>query len=179
MGDRFTTEIRIGGKIPREVAKELCSVIATEEVSLEWDGAVFEPNEPEDLVAAVDEDRVLTLRDMQQLWGIFEDLEEFLVEHKIAFDRHHEPKYEYDGELVMFRQDMETAEEFPADTEGRVVVRAGDLQSVIKLLSDDGTPPEQAVAMAGEQLADLTGAGIDKLEALEIVGGHGKERSDG
>ncbi len=169
MSDRFATQISIGGKIPRKVAEELCGVISSEGLSLGWDGEPFEPKKPEDLVEA-DKDTGLTLYDVERAWGSFDDLEEFLVEHGIAFDRSHEPKYEYDGELVMFRPGMRVAEVFTADTSGKILVRAEELQNVIKLLRAKGRVPGKAVEAAREQLAGLTGAGIPGLEDVKIVG---------
>ena len=106
MSERIAAEIQIGGKVRRSVAEELCGVIATERVSLEWGGSPFKPRTVDELLAARHDngDGLLTLRlyDDEASWGEFDDLEEFLREHKIPFVRYTEGKYDYDPEVVGF-----------------------------------------------------------------------------
>ncbi len=106
MSERIAAEIQIGGKIRDRVAEELCGVIATEGVSLEWGESLFQPAKPDDLLAARCDtgDGLLLLRlfDYEASWGEFNDLEEFLREHDIAFCRYTEGKYDFDPEVVAF-----------------------------------------------------------------------------
>lgn len=106
MCERIAAHIQIGGKVRRSVAEELCSVIATERVSLEWGGAQFSPGSIKELLAARHDngDGLLTLElyDDEASWGEFDDLEEFLREQKIPFIRYTEGKYEFDPEVVAF-----------------------------------------------------------------------------
>jgi hypothetical protein len=106
MSERIAAEIQIGGKVRRGVAEELCGVIDTERVSLEWGGSPFVPRTVDELLAARYDngDGLLTLRlyDYEASWGEFDDLEEFLREHKIPFVRYTERKYDCDPEVVGF-----------------------------------------------------------------------------
>jgi hypothetical protein len=100
----MAAEIQIGGKVRRSVAGELCGVIATEGVSLDWGDAPFRPATPEDLLAARSDDGdgllLLRLYDHEAAWGELEELEEFLREHEIPFCRYSEGKYEYTPETA-------------------------------------------------------------------------------
>lgn len=106
MSERIAAHIQIGGKVSRNVAEELCSVIATERVSLEWGEAQFSPGSIDELLAArsddADELHTLQLYDDEASWGEFEDLEEFLQEHKVPFVRYTEGKFEFDPEVVAY-----------------------------------------------------------------------------
>jgi len=79
MSERIAAEIQIGGKVRRSVAEELCDVISTERVSLDWGGSPFQPKTIDELLAARHDngDGLLTLRlyDDEASWGEFDDLE--------------------------------------------------------------------------------------------------------
>ena len=51
MSECLAAEIQIGGKVRRRVAEELCDVIATERLALDWGDARFEPKTIDDLLA--------------------------------------------------------------------------------------------------------------------------------
>jgi len=73
MSERIAAKIQIGGKVRQSVAAELCNVIATERVSLEWGGSPFVPRTVDELLATRFEngDGLLTLRlyDDEASWG--------------------------------------------------------------------------------------------------------------
>jgi len=106
MSERIAAEIQIGGKVRRSVAEELCEFIAAERASLEWGGKPFEPKTVDELLAARcdsgDGIHILQLYDDEASWGEFDDLEEFLREHKIPFVRYTAGKYDYDPEVVAY-----------------------------------------------------------------------------
>jgi hypothetical protein len=148
MADRMAAEIHIGGKVPRELVSKLCAAIAAENVSLEWGGAGFRPAGAEDILracSAAAEDAppgVLCLFDDQARWGEMEDLERFLEEHQIAFNRFSEGKYEQSAEVVRYRPQAGRVESL-TDPEHRPVVLASSLE-----------PVEEALRKGIERLAD-------------------------
>ena len=96
MADRMAGEIWIGGTISPALAEELCAVVRDTGASLEWGGGVFAPDSVAELLEAND-DGHLHLYDDDRAWGEFADLEEFLREHKIPYDRQTASRYEYDA----------------------------------------------------------------------------------
>ena len=65
--------------------------------------------------------------------GEFDDLEEFLREHRIAFDRFSEGKYEYDPERVTYRPDQ-GVEKCLTTESGNPIVEVASLQPVLQAL---------------------------------------------
>ena len=102
MADYMAAEIWIGGKMPASLASELCKAIADDYVSLAWGDAPFRPTSPEDLLdarePASDDDnvRLLWFCNDESRYGEFNDLEELLQEHGIAYSRRREGKYEHE-----------------------------------------------------------------------------------
>lgn len=80
MSNRVSASIAIGGEIDAATYAELLDLIAAEHLSVDWDGAPFEPHEHE-----VDEP--LRLCADKVSGGQFEDIEDFCVERGIAFRR--------------------------------------------------------------------------------------------
>ena len=132
MADRMAAEIRIGGKVPRSLVDALCAAIRSENAALEWGGGHFAPADAQELMQARDGEH-LCLRDDQAAWGELDELEEFLREHHIAFDRRSEGKYEYDPERVTYRPDRGV--EVCLTTEsGNPIVEVASLQPVLQAL---------------------------------------------
>lgn len=130
MADRMACEIWIGGTISNALAEELCAVIRDTGASLEWGGGVFTPHTVEELLEAND-DGHLHLYDDDRAWGEFEDLEEFLREHKIPYDRQTAGKYEYDAEEAIYRPDI-GLEANLTTVVGNPVVEVASLQPVVR-----------------------------------------------
>jgi hypothetical protein len=106
MSEPIPAEIRIGGRIPAKLVPTLCVAIAQEAIALEWGDAPFQPNTAADLLAnRSDQDgsKILRLCDAQAHYGRFDQLERFLQQHGIAFDRFSDGKNEFDPEWVAFR----------------------------------------------------------------------------
>lgn len=106
MGERMPAVILIGGRVPGVLVPQLCAVITAAGASIDWGDACFRPSTAQDLLdnrAEHDEALVLQLCDDQASWGEFKDLEAFLVQHGIAFDRISEGRWEFDPEWVSFR----------------------------------------------------------------------------
>lgn len=132
MADRMACEIWIGGTLSPALAEELCAVVRDTGASLEWGGGVFAPDSVAELREAND-DGHLHLYDDDRAWGEFDDLEEFLREHKIPYDRQTASKYEYDAEKAIYRPGM-GLEVVLTNGSGNPVVEIVALQSVVKSL---------------------------------------------
>jgi hypothetical protein len=106
MADRFAAEIWIGGRLDATLAAPLCQAICEQHVELDWHSGAFEPETADDLLEArvdLDESLVLHLCDSEASFGEFSSLEQFLVDHRIAYTRRSDGKYEFTPELVDFR----------------------------------------------------------------------------
>ncbi len=98
MSDRFPAEITIGGNIPRRLLDELAGMIASEGVSLDWQYTLDNAAVREAIEAAAAKGETVRFTDDEACYGQFEDLENWLTNHGINFDRHGDARYEYDGE---------------------------------------------------------------------------------
>ena len=171
MGEYFPGKISIGGTIPRKVAEELCGRIRDENVGLEYGEHDFQPETPKDLAEGAPAGAPLDLYHEEASYGMFDDLEAFLVENGIAFDRCHDPHAEYDEEMVMFRPEMKEPRRLCADTSGKVMVRAEDTQKLIKALGRASERKFDAfltAATVSRKLTKLIGADIPALGPFKV-----------
>ena len=103
MADYFPGKIEIGGTVLRPCVEELIAEILETKSSLDDFGAA--PVTQESLKQALKKKQVLTLCNDQARWGQFEELEGFLIENGIHFNRHSEAYCEFDAEMIFFRGD--------------------------------------------------------------------------
>lgn len=137
MADCMPGEIWIGGTVRAADVAELCAAIGQEGVSLEWGSIVFHAESAEDLLAArVDYNQALVLHlcDDQARYGQFEQLEKFLQEHGIPYDRQSDGKYEYDPLFVQFRRGGALCEQL-TDHSGNPTIRTEPLYEVAAKLA--------------------------------------------
>jgi hypothetical protein len=105
MSDYLAAQITIGGCISRALAPRLCKLVQAAGLLLDWEEP-FAPETAEDLLAgrrAIDGEWALQLTDLDAPYGAFPDLEIFLTQHEIPFDRQSDPGHGYDGALVIYR----------------------------------------------------------------------------
>lgn len=105
MSDYLAAQITIGGCVSRALAPRLCKLIRAADFLLDWEHA-FAPQTAEELLAgrrAIDGEWVLQLTDLDAPYGAFPELETFLVQHELPFDRQSDPGHGYDGALVIYR----------------------------------------------------------------------------
>lgn len=101
MADRVSAFITIGGAIDAATYAELAAIIGDEGLSLEWDGAPFEPHERED-------GEPLRLCAHEVAWGRFGTLEAFCVAQHLPFARWSGAySGQWDPERVVFSGDDE------------------------------------------------------------------------
>ena len=104
MADRFPASITIGGRIPRRLLYELAGVIATQGVCADWGDRYLEKAEiTRDIRKAAEKGETVRFVNDQAAYGEFHDLEPWLTDHGIDFDRHNDARYEYDAENVYGR----------------------------------------------------------------------------
>ena len=132
MADRMAADIWIGGTISATLAEELCAVVCDTGASLEWGGGVFAPHTVKELLVANDNGH-LHLYDDDRAWGEFADLEEFLRDHKIPYDRQTASRYEYDAEEAIYRPGI-GLEVNPTMGSGNPIVEVASLQPVVRSL---------------------------------------------
>jgi hypothetical protein len=134
MGTWFPGAIQIGGELSADDVTELCGAILDAGLSLDWGGEPFEPASAEDLLAAVDADTgQLRLFDDQACFGHFNDLEAWLKEHGLPFDRQSDAYCEYDGETVSFRRDVGVVWHV-ASQDGEPLVKADEVEQARDVL---------------------------------------------
>ena len=102
MADRMAAEIWIGGKLPRSLLDEF----PISDLRLDWDETPVDSTSEQGILSARDESGLLHFADCEIAWGEFEELEGWLREHGIPFERQTSGKYEYDPCFVEFRPDL-------------------------------------------------------------------------
>ena len=108
MADYFAGEIRIGGKLPADLLEEFLGELNSSGAKVGgYDGAPVACKNAEELRHALDENGHLFLVNDEARYGMFEELEDFLCEHDIPYDRHSDARFEWDAENVTFRPGME------------------------------------------------------------------------
>ena len=152
MSDRFAAQITVGGTIKRSLVEELCGVISQSGAGPDWEGGC-EPQNEADLLELVGENGTMVLHDCQACYGQFDDLEQFLEEHEIPFDRHSEAKYEYDGELVKYRPGH-GCDVFEATQDGRVCVKVAEVEDIVRRLDSVETLGKRELLRLVEEVRD-------------------------
>ena len=91
MADRMAAEIWIGGKLPRSLLDEF----PIDDLRVDWDENPVDRTSEETLLAGREDDH-LHFCDCEAAYGEFQELEGWLREHNIPFQRQSSGKYEYD-----------------------------------------------------------------------------------
>ncbi len=102
MSDRMAAEIWIGGKLPRSLLDEF----PISDLRLDWDEHPVDATSEQGILSARDESGLLHFADCEAAYGEFAELEGWLREHNIPFQRQSCGKYEYDPCFVEFRPDL-------------------------------------------------------------------------
>lgn len=130
MSDRFPAEITIGGTIPRRLLDELAGMIASEGVSLDWQYALDTAAVRAAIEAAASKGKTVRFTDDEACFGQFDDLENWLTNRGIDFDRHGDARYEYDGENA-YGRGRKRPVIINADQSGKDLVRAEEVREVL------------------------------------------------
>ena len=133
MADYFPGKIEIGGVVPRHCVEELIAEIVETKASLD-EYCQAEVTE-EALKNAIEKKKILTLCQDQARYGEFEELEGFLLDNGIHFNRHSDAYYEFDAEMIFFRGD--DVSWFPSTQPGELLLLHCDVEEVLqKEISD-------------------------------------------
>ena len=102
MSDRMPAEIWVGGQLPRILINEF----PISDLRLDCDESPVDATSEEGILSARDESGLLHFADCEAAYGEFAELEGWLREHNIPFQRQSSGRYEYDACFVEFRPDL-------------------------------------------------------------------------
>ena len=158
MPDYYPMTLRIGGRITRAQLKRI-EELAKSYAAYSRGGGEFDGYD--DAKGFEGEEPYLRLYLPNAPWGMAEELEAYLKQQKIPFDRYTGPNYGDDGVMVFYRPELgDEPIERPA-VEGEVIVAASDVREVI----EKTTGRDDLV----EQLKKLIGDDVPPLPPVEIV----------
>jgi len=168
MSDRFPTQVKIGGKIKKALLPQLIAQINSQQLQREFGSDLPIIESETDLLKYKNQDGLLYFCREEQSWGRFADLEKFLVEKGIAFDRHHSPRYEYLGELAQFRTGMKAPHVGIAKDDGALLIDAFSLQEIRDTLKKDKSDKGIQTVLREMDWLCLD-ADVKPLEPFEII----------
>ena len=105
MSERFSTWIKIGGRIKQARLEPLLEAIRAAAVRLDWGDAYFEPKDAAELMESR-RDGVLHLCDEEARYGEFPELEKVCRRLRLSYRRHSEGTCGYDAGLTDWRPGM-------------------------------------------------------------------------
>jgi hypothetical protein len=176
MADRMAAEIWIGGKLSRSLLDEF----PISDLRLDWDETPIDPTSEDGILSARDENGLLHFADCEAAWGEFEELEGWLREHSIPFQRQTSGKYEYDPCFVEFRPDLPCKpDRYTLTTQnGAPVISREEIEKAMhgmaKLVNDKRRTAEkrlQAWERIYRRLSRSMPPKLPPLPAFEIVDG--------
>ena len=144
-----------GGKLPRSLLDEF----PISDLRLDLDATPVDATSEEGILSARDESGLLHFADAEVAWGEFQELEGWLREHDIPFQRQSSGKFEYDPCFVEFRPDLPGKHN----------------QDRYTLTTQDGTPVvyhseiEKAVQKMAKLAADRKRPAAKRLQAWEKI----------
>ena len=136
MSEELNGTISIGGKVTRKQWEEMCKCEGLLEGWKPEDGAETEDGaEIEDYLQPtalyLSTDGHVVIDDPLASYGMFSELEDYLVKEGIPFDRDSATGYDYDASTASFRSGMERVLEGDALNGGEIVVAAEDVARFI------------------------------------------------
>jgi len=167
MADRYPTKIRVGGPVKRQRLAALIRAINAEGLQSDWGSCLPEITSEEQLPKHTEAGH-LTFRDEDRAWGEFADLEHFLVQESIPFNRWHAPRYEYDGEPAQFGTGMQAPASAAVNDNEVIVINAPEIQRIRDILKNAQSMED--IRKAIDELDDLCfEADIEPLPPFEIT----------
>jgi hypothetical protein len=166
-------EIWVGGQLPRSLLSEF----PIDDLRIDWDEHPVDRTSEEMLLASREDD-YLHFCDTEAAWGEFAELEGWLREHNIPFQRQASGRYEYDACFVEFRPDLPgKPDRYTLTTaEGAPVICREEiekaLQSMARLVADEKRPAEkrlQAWERIYRKLSNSIPPKLPPLPKFEII----------
>ena len=165
MSDRFYASIKIGGPIPKEALPEFIEAVRNEGL-LDENYELVEPQKPKDLINHLF-GGVLSFHDDQAVYGMFDELETFLQEKNVPYNRFSVSYCEFEAENVYYRPGMEEPLVRHCDTEtGECEYVRRDLLTPLLEIDDVSELRGQIHEILGEQVEPLT-----KFTPEDLLGG--------
>lgn len=159
MAERASAQIIIGGRITLAVLGALVEVAQAEDVRVDWDD---EPVEVQDVIAAAGAGESIKLCRHEVAGATFDDLETFLVKHKVPFVRESDG---YSGQWepgrVTYRGDDAEPKDWPTNDRHELVITEGQLNQLGSL---------EAVRAYFEE-GDFIVPGLELVDSLEVAAG--------
>ena len=178
MSDRYPGKIFIGGVIPKDLCDEFCTALNLAGGQVGGFGTPVRLQffrNWRDVTDNLGDDGLLRLSNDEAAYGMFEELEDFLVEHGIAFDRRSDAKFEFDAENVSFRPGMKKPVVCLANQNGQPMVPYNDLKPLVGSLRrlvkvPPGTVKEwrKAIEVVCKRLDRVLPPDVPPLTKLEI-----------
>jgi len=178
MSDRFPAKISIGGKIPVSLKDELAKLIWQEDFEFVngwgYENTITDLGEVQSaLDDAAKENRPVCFSDDQARYGEFKELEKFLVENNIDFDRVSDSFAENvcrDGKLTRFYLSQTGLLLVPYDDVRKAIdtVRSEFVESVKKSFNEREYEVKNTMADFFEKIIQIAPV-IPPLEPLEFV----------
>jgi hypothetical protein len=102
MSDRYAARIFIGGDMPRALLDDFLEQLRDSGAGPEWDGG-FEGTDEASLEPLKLPEGFLSLMNSEARYGCFSELEEWLTDNNIPFDRESHSYYDSDAGIRRFR----------------------------------------------------------------------------
>ncbi len=167
MADYVPAWIEIGGQIPRELVPELLACIQREVLCDDFGGSKITATSADELfVLAQDEEgnpSTLKLYDEGAHNGQFDQLESFLEQRGVAFDRHSDAGDEFSSELLRFRPGWSAPTTTLKDALGREMIPTEYVLEALQMLRAGKS--DEAI----KHLAELANECVPPLEPLSFL----------
>jgi hypothetical protein len=167
MSDYVPAWIEIGGPVPSKLVPKLINCIQSGALRDDFEGGTIQAHSANELLdLALDGDGnlgTLKLYDERARNGQFEQLEAFLEEHDVAFNRHSDAGAEFSSEVVRFRAGWPAPTVTLTDACGREVILTEHVVEALQMLRAGKS------AEAIKHLAELVNEGVSPLEPLSFV----------
>lgn len=168
MSDYIPASISIGGNVLRKLVPGLLGAIDADGLKHNWGEPLLAWTAERLLEQAADNDGLLWLCDEEARGGSFDELEEWLEENDIPFDRRSDAKFEYDGGIQYFRPGLGVIEIVWRCTtqEGNPLISHAEGRKALHLLKCGGTMNIEAGIKV---LEDELGPDIPDLPPFQII----------
>ena len=169
MCDTRESEIRIGGAVRRGLLQDLIRLIDNAGLEPDWSCPCDSARSEAELLQCRDENGLLRLCSEEELYGVYVELEAFLLKEKIGFDLRHAPCDEYNGELRRYRPGFEEVVVSDADAGGEPFVLVSDLKEVRGMLERCRTADH--IRQVIERVNELCfSEDVPPLEPFRVIG---------
>lgn len=134
--DQYPGEIEIGGILDRLRLPEFLSIIHGASVCLSFDAPLFTPQTETELLRALDSEHHLHFYNPFALEGEFLSLEDWLIDHQLAFRRTSAGTAHYQAERLEFRKGLREPQRLAIDPAGHDLIQRDDLRTVFRYLKE-------------------------------------------